>query len=153
MRLNWPTSITPDSHIDKNPPLITQQVPTKPPNSWMTPEIMAAKDHRRYLERIWHRNLIPLNRSRFSRQIRLCSRMMSKAKSSYYDGIIQENSADQWSMWHAFNKIRYQTRAKCILKCPSIKRLGTMFGSFFVDKITQIHESFPDVPPPIGNYS
>ena len=72
---------------------------------------------------------------------------MPKAKLSYYDGIIQENSADQGSMWRAFNKILHQTQPKCIPECPSIERLGTMFGSFFVDKITQIRESFPDVPP------
>ena len=113
----------------------------------MTPEIMAAKNQRRYLERIWGRNPIPLNRSRFSRQIHLCNRMMSKAKSPYYAGIIQENSAGQRSMWREFNKILYQTQPKCIPECPSIERLGTMFGSFFVDKITQIRDSFPDVPP------
>ena len=89
----------------------------------------------------------PLNWSRFFRQIHLCNRRMSTAKSSHYDGILQENLADQHSKQCVFNKILYQTQPKCTPERPSIERLGTMFGSFFVDKITEVCESFPDVPP------
>ena len=127
-------------------PLTTKRVSPKPPNPWMTPEILAAKNHRRYLERVWRRNPTPLNRSRFTRQTHLCNRMMSKAKSAYYDGIVQDNSTDQRSRWRAFNQILHRKLPRCLPECISIGQLATRFGSFFIDKITAIRSAFPDAP-------
>ena len=134
------------SILDSHAPIITKQISPKPPNPWMTPEILAAKNQRRYLERVWRRNSTQLNRSRFTRQTHLCNRMMSKAKSTYYDGIIRENSTDQRSRWQAFNQILHRNPSKKIPECASIGQLATMFGNFFIDKITAIRASFPESP-------
>ena len=133
------------SILDKHAPLCTKQVSERSPNPWMTPEILAAKNQRRYLERVWRRNPTPLNRSRFSKQVHHCNRLMSKAKAAYYDGIVSENSADQRSMWQAFNQILHRKPPGHLPDCPSISRLATMFGTFFIDKITAIRTSLPDL--------
>jgi hypothetical protein len=53
------------SILDRHAPLATKVViPKKNNNPWMTPEILAAKNRRRYLERVWRRNPTPLNRTR-----------------------------------------------------------------------------------------
>ena len=65
-------------------PLATKKISPKPPNPWMTPAILASKRHRRYLERVWRRYPTALNRSRFSKQIHVCNKQMSKAKSAHY---------------------------------------------------------------------
>ena len=131
------------SILNTHAPLISKQVSTKPQNPWMTPEILAAKNYRRYLERVWRRNPTPLNRSRFSKQTHLCNRMMSKAKSSLYDCLVQENSGDQRSMWRTFNQILHRSQPRSIPDCSSIAKLAEMFGTFFVDKISKIRSSFP----------
>ena len=52
--------------LDRHAPLKTKQLSFRPENPWMTPEIIRAKGHRRYLERTWRKNPTPLNRSRFN---------------------------------------------------------------------------------------
>ena len=77
--------------IDFHAPLVTKKISTKPPNRWMTPTILASKRHRRYLERVCRRYPTALNRSRLSKQIHLCNRQMSKAKSDHYSKIIADD--------------------------------------------------------------
>ena len=78
--------------IDFHAPLATKKISNpKPPNPWMTPAILASKRHRRYLERVWRIYPTALNRSRLSRQIHLCNRRVSKAKSIRYSKIIAEH--------------------------------------------------------------
>ena len=131
--------------LNKHAPLITKKVSPKSPNPWMTPEIMAAKNHRRYLERIWRRTPTPFNRSRFTRQTHSCNRMMSKAKSAYYTEIVRNNSTDQRSMWRAFNQILHRRPLRLLPEYLSISQLATRFGSFFIDKVAAIRASFPVV--------
>ena len=38
------------THINLNASLVTKKISIKPPNPWMTPEILASKRYRRYLE-------------------------------------------------------------------------------------------------------
>ena len=70
--------------IDFHAPLATKMISPKPPNPWMTPTILASKRHRRYLERAWRRYPSALNLSRLSKQIHLCNKQMTKAKSAHY---------------------------------------------------------------------
>ncbi len=132
------------SILDKHAPLINKRVTPKPSNPWMTPEILSAKNHRRYLERAWRRNRTALNRSRFTRQTHLCNRLMSKAKSAYFTSIAQDNSADQRSRWQAFNQILHRKNAASLPTGLSISQLASSFGSFFIDKIVAIRTAFPD---------
>ena len=74
--------------INLHAPLVTKKISPKPPNPWMTPDILASERHRRYLERVWHRNPTALNRSRLTRQTHLCNRQMSKAKSAHYSKLL-----------------------------------------------------------------
>ncbi len=136
------------SILDKHAPLSTKLVIPKPNiNPWMSPEILAAKRQRRYLERTWRKNPTALNRSRYTRQTHLCNRMMSKAKSSYYSEIISTNSGDQRSMWKALNQILHRRPTMSLPDCLSLGQLASTFGSFFLDKIALIRTSFSDVAP------
>ena len=94
--------------INLHAPLVSKRISLKPPNPWMTPAILASKQYRRYLERVWPRNPTALNRSRLTRQTRLCNRHMSKSKSTHYSQIIAEHSGDHGSLWKAFNKILHR---------------------------------------------
>ena len=129
--------------IDFHAPLATKKISPKPPNPWMTPAILASKRHRRYLERVWRRYPIALNRSRFSKQIHPCNKQMSKAKSAYYSKIIAEHSGDHRSLWQAFNKILHCCPKMYIPDHSSITALANTFSSFFINKISIIRFSFP----------
>ena len=125
-------------------PLVTKKTSLKPPNPWMTPAILASKRHRRYLERVRRRNPTTLNRSILTRQINLCNKQMSKAKSDQYSKITAEHCSDHRSSWKAFNEILH--------RCPKMHQnpdhsstatLANTFSSFYINKISVIRSSFP----------
>ena len=90
--------------IDFHVPIATKKISPKPPNPWMTPAILASERYRRYLARVWRRYPTALNRSKLCKQIHLCNKQMSKAKSPHYSKIIAEHSGDHRSLWQAFKK-------------------------------------------------
>jgi len=87
----------------------------------MSPEIINAKVHRWYLERIWMKSLTQVNRSRYIKQCHFYNRLMYKAKSDFYRNMISNNSDNPCQLWNCINS----------------------FSKHFKDKITQIHASFP----------
>ena len=131
------------SILDKHAPLKSKRVSCRPDNPWMSPSIIEAKRHRRYLEQTWRHNPTPLNRSRLTKQTNFCNRLMSKAKSNYYTSVISENSTDQRSLWKAFNKILHRHPVRLLPECPSLKQLAENFGCYFSKKISLIRSSFP----------
>ena len=128
--------------IDLHTPLVAEMISPKPPNPWMTPDIMASKRHGRYLERVWHSNPPALNRTRLTRQMHLCNRQMSKAKSAHFSKIIADHSGDHRSLWKAFNKISHRCPKVCLPDHTTIEALANTFSSFFINKISLIRSSF-----------
>ena len=78
--------------IDKHAPIRSKSIKSKPSPPWMSPEIISAKVRRRYLERIWRKSRIQLNRSRYTKKSHFCNRLMNKAKSDFYRNLNSENS-------------------------------------------------------------
>ena len=124
-------------------PPAPKKISPKPPNPWMIPAILAFKRHRRYLERVWRRYPNALNRSRHSKQIHLCHKQVSKAKSAHYSKIIAELSGDHQSLWQTFNKILHGCPKMYLPDHSSIAALANTFSSFFINKISIIRSSFP----------
>ena len=133
---NWLNNTTVSSALSSifTPHLLPKRSPPKkkPPNQWTTPAILASKRHRRYLERVWRRYPTALNRSRLSKQIHLCNRQMSKAKSAHYSKIIAEHSGYHRSLWQAFNKILHRYPKMYLPDHSSITALANTFSSFFI---------------------
>ena len=114
----------------------------RPPSPWMSLEIIIAKRRRRYLERIWRRSRSPLDGSRYTKQLHLCNRMMSKSKSDYYTRLLSNNSAIPRQMWNSVNKILHREKSKPLPGHTSLDTLCSSFSKFFTDKITPIRSNF-----------
>ena len=114
----------------------------RPPSPWMSLEIIIAKRRRRYLERVWRRSRSPLDRSRYTKQLHLCNRMMSKSKSDYYTSLLSNNSANPRQMWNSVNKILHREKSKPLPDHTSLDTLCSSFSKFFTDKITLIRSNF-----------
>ena len=125
------------------PHWLPKKISLKPPIPWMTPAILASKQYRRYLERVWCRNPTALNRSRLTRQTHLCNRQMSKAKLAHCSKLIAEHSGDHGSLWKAFNKILHHCPKLHLPNHSSIVALANTFSSFFINKISVICSSSP----------
>ena len=127
--------------IDFHAPLATKKISPKPPNPWMTPAILASKRHRRYLERIWRKYPTALNRSRLSKQIHLCNRQMSKAKSAHYSKLLL-NTLVIIGLYDKHLTKSYTAACKMYLPDHSSIAANT-FSSFFRNKISFSRSSFP----------
>ena len=128
--------------LDKHAPRQTKMTKLRPPSPWMSLENIIAKRRRRYLERVWRRSRFPLDRSRYTKQLHLCNRMMSKSKSDYYTSLLSNNSANPRQMWNSVNKILHREKSKPLPDHTSLDTLGSFFSKFFTDKITHIRSNF-----------
>ena len=134
------------SLINVYAPLVTKRISIKPPNPCMTPAILASKQHRRYLERVWRSNPTALNRSTLTRQTHLCNRQMSTEKLAHYSKIIDEHSGDYGSLWKAVNIILYHCPKMHLPDRSSIANLANTFRSFSLTKVPVICSSFASDP-------
>ena len=82
--------------INLHAPLVTKKISLKPPNPWMTPTILASKRYHRYLERVWRKNPMVLNRSRLTRQTHLSNRQNVKGK---IGSLFQNYCWPIWRLW------------------------------------------------------
>ena len=128
--------------LDKHAPRQTKWTKLRPPSPWMSPEIIIAKRRRRYLERVWRRSRSSLDISRYTKQLHLCIRMMSKSKSDYYTSLLSHNSANPRQMWNSVNKILHREKSKPLPDHTYLDTLSSSFSNFFTDKITLIRSNF-----------
>ena len=129
------------SHLlEKHAPKQTKMTKLCPPSPWMSLEIILAKRRRRYLERVWRQTRSPLDRSRYTKQLHLYNRMMSK--SDYYTSLLSNNSANPHHMWNSVNKILHREKSKPLPDYTSLDTLCSSFSKFFTDKIPLIRSNF-----------
>ena len=79
-----------ESLLDCHAPLKTKTVTQKPQNPWRTDTIDVAKRKRRQLERVWRRTRLPTDRSKYSKQLHLCNRLMANERRQYIRKQIHE---------------------------------------------------------------
>ena len=115
----------------------------KPPNPWLSPDVLASKRQRRYFERVYRKNPTALNRSRRTRHTHLCNRLMAKAKSAHFSEVIADHSGDHRSLWKAFNKILHHCPTMHLPDHSSVAALADTFASFFINKLSIIRPAFP----------
>ena len=87
-------------------------------------------------------NSFPLDRSRFTKQLHLCNRMMSKSISDYYTGLLSNNSDNPRHMWNSVNKILHREKSKPLPDHTSLDTLCSSFSKFFTDKMALISSNF-----------
>ena len=131
--------------LDKHAPKQTKMTQLRPPSPWMSLEIIIAKRRRRYLERVWRRSRSPLDRSRYTKQLHLCNRMMSKSKSDYYTSLLSNNSDNPRQMWNSVNKFLHRDKSKPLPDHTSLDTLCSSFSKFFTDKITLIRSNLTQI--------
>ena len=126
--------------IDFHAPLVTEMVSPKPPNLWITPDILASKRHCRYLELVWCRNPIALNRSQLTRPTRLSTERCRKQNHLIIWKLLL-NTGDQRSSWKSFNKILHRCPNVHLPDHSSIDALANKFSHFFINNISMVRVS------------
>ena len=129
------------SLLDIHAPVKTKQL-IKPAPSWITDEYRTAKCMRRQFERAWRRDKSPENRSRLRRQINRCNHILNRNKGCFYRDLVSENCGDSKRLWHALNRTLSRSNSTVLPSFDDEKSLANRFGSFFIDKIKKIRDTF-----------
>ena len=118
----------------------------KPAPSWITDEYRTAKCMRRQYERVWRRDKSSENHSHLRRQINRCNHILNRNKGCFYRDLVSENCGDS-----------KRSNSTVLPSFDDEKSLANRFGSFFIDKIKKIRDTFkytrsqvlhPDKEPP-----
>ena len=97
---------------------------------------------RRQFERAWRRDKSPENRSRLRRQINRCNHILNRNKGCFYRDLVSENCGDSKRLWHALNRTLSRSNSTVLPSFDDEKSLANRFGSFFIDKIKKIRDTF-----------
>lgn len=132
--------------MNKHAPLLSKRIKPQPSNPWMTPLLRSEKLKRRQLEKTWRKSKTPYNRSKFTKQVNYCNRIMSKAKDAYYSNMVTESQNDPRKLWSSMNKILHRTKIPALPDYENISSLADSFGNYFKEKIDKIRSSFSTSP-------
>ena len=127
--------------LDIHAPVKTKQL-IKPAPSWITDEYRTAKCMRRQYEPAWRRDKSSVNRSRLRRQINRCNHILNSNKGRFYRDLVSDNCGDGKKLWQALNRILSQSNSTVLPSFVDEKSLTNRFGSFFIDKIEKIRDTF-----------
>ena len=127
--------------LDIHAPVKTKQL-IKPAPSCITDEYRNAKCMRRQYERAWRRDKSSVNRSHLRRQINRCSHILNRNKGCFYHDLVSENCGDGKKLWQALNRIFSRSNTTVLPSFVDEKSLANKFGSFFIDKIKKIRDTF-----------
>ena len=118
----------------------------KPVPTWITQQYREAKRLRRQFERTWRKYPTIINRSKLRRQISKCNAIINKAKGDFYSEVINDNSDDPKKLWRELNNVLHRKSRTALPEGKDDNSLANLFGSFFAEKISQIHKSFAHQP-------
>ena len=131
--------------IDIHAPVKSKQL-IKPVSSWITGEYSTAKSMRRQYERAWRRDKSLENCTRLQWQINRCNHILNKKKGHFYHDLVIENCGDGKKLWQAPNRILIWSNATVPPSSDDENSLANRFGSFFIDKIKKIRDTFKPAP-------
>ena len=137
----------PTSHylLDKQSPIISKSININPFEPWMSPDIINAKVRRRYLDRMWTKSRMQLNRSMYAKQCHIYKRHMTKAKSDLYRNMIFNNFDNPRQYQNRKNRTFHRKVSVFLPAIDSNNSLSNLFSIHFKDKdkINQTDTSFP----------
>ena len=146
--------------LDIHAPMKTKQL-IKPAPSWITDEYRTAKCMRRQYELAWRRDKSSVNRSRLRRQINRCNHILNRNKGRFNRDLVSDNCSEGKKLWQVLNRILSRSNSTVLPSFVDEKSLANRFGSFFIDKIKKIRDTFkhtqskflhPDKEPPTFSY-
>ena len=121
--------------VNHHAPIKTKSVPTRPPDPWISDDILKAKHNRRRLERTWCRTRSVTNRLSASHQY---NRLISESKNDWYTKLVKENKNNPRKLWSSINRILHRKESSTLPDCSDNFKLSNSFGKFFSEKISKI---------------
>ena len=97
---------------------------------------------KRQYECAWRRDKSSVNCSRLRWQINRCNHILNRNKGHFYRDLVSDNCGDGKKLWQALNRILSRSNSTVLPSFVDEKSLANRFGSFFIDKIKKIQDTF-----------
>ncbi len=124
--------------LDRHAPQSVRTCPSRPPDPWISDEILTAKRKKRRSERAWRKTRSVVDRRFLSYHQRHYKQILSEAKSDWYTKIISENNRNPRKLWNSINQVLHRSQASPLPDCSDKSNLANKFGTYFLDKISDI---------------
>ena len=124
--------------LDKHSPVHEHKSPQHVNKGFINSEILAAKRHKRKLEREWQRDNSAINCSRYRAAVNHFNRLLECAKTKYYSNMVRQNEDNPKALWNFIKKVLHRSPKIVIPDHTTINSLINTFGRYFTDKIAKL---------------
>ena len=131
--------------LDKHAPPVTKQVTDRSQSPWFTEECKRLKTSKRLAERRYQKHKLTVNLDLWRKALQDYKLCCTKAKSTYYQQKIAENSGNQKELFKVVNTLLHKKKDNRLPTFTDPSALANKFLEFFQTKIDNIRKSFSTV--------
>ena len=144
--------------LDRQAPLCTKVIRSRPLVPWFNEEIKVARREKRKAERKWRRTGTREDMLAYKAKKNSVNALMNETRCKFYNDFVQDNSTNQRSLFSAVKKLLNQKDNRAVY--PPVNnnvKLANQLGMFFVQKIETIGSKLDNMaqglPSPPNDYA
>ena len=130
--------------LDKHAPLITKHIKNKPKDPWVNDDLLEELRLVRRLERKWRKSKLNPDKNTYEQSKERAFKHFAAARSRYLEDFVEENNADQGTLFKAINKIMHRKNENPLPEHESSLDLANEFSDFFQEKVAKIRQNFSE---------
>ena len=131
--------------LDKHAPPVTKQVTDRSQSPLFTEECKRLKTSKRLAEKRYQKHKLTVNLDLWRKALQDYKLCCTKAKSTYYQQKIAENSGNQKELFKVVNTLLHKKKDNRLPIFTDLSALANKFLEFFQTKIDNIRKSFSTV--------
>lgn len=128
--------------LDRQAPISTRTVRSRPSSLWFTEDIRLARHARRRCERHWRKAKTTSNRDSFNLQKDTVHKLINHAITEHYSTKIDESHGDQKKLFSIVKGLLNTTSKREMPTAESDEALVNTFSEYFSNKIAEIRSMF-----------
>ena len=128
--------------IDALAPTKTRTITIRPESEWYNESIREAKQTRRQAERLWRKTGLVVHREMYVEKRDMVNVLIDQ-KTHHYQSIIAENQGNTKQLFSVVHLLLGKSKTTPLPSNKSASELCSLFGDFFVEKISKIRNSIP----------
>ena len=129
--------------IDALAPTKTRVITVRPEAEWYNESIREAKQTRRQAERLWRKIGLVVHREVYMEARDTVNALIDQEKRNHYQSIIAENHGNTKQLFSVVHLLLGKSKTTPLPSDKSASELWSLFGNFFVEKISKIRNSIP----------
>ena len=132
------------SLIDKHAPILRRSLTLRPHAPWHTADLREAKTVKRRYERKWLKSRSEEDHLLYRAQSCNVNKLLYQSRTTYYSQKISDCGRDQKAIFTISKQLLGKEKSSVLPDHTSPIDLANDFNTFFINKVSKIHEQFAD---------